>query len=74
MFAKHSCGRQFFNKNAKAEWVAKVIVDGLKNNTKMKLNKVVSDVRLGYDTKIPGCRAFKAIQIAIHIVERDSSK
>lgn len=65
LFAKHKCGRQFFNKSDKAEWVAKVIVGGLKNNTKVKLSEVV---------EIPGCRAFKARQIARHIVEGDSSK
>ncbi|XP_058724923.1 uncharacterized protein LOC131596316 [Vicia villosa] len=74
LFHKHKCGRHFFNKSAKAEWVAKVIVDGLKNNTKMKLNEVVADVRLKYATEIPGCRAFKARQLARRIVEGDSSK
>ncbi|CAK8569784.1 unnamed protein product [Lathyrus sativus] len=43
-FAKHKCGRKFFNKSAKAAWVAKVIVDGVKNNSKMKLSEVVADV------------------------------
>ncbi|XP_058781151.1 uncharacterized protein LOC131655272 [Vicia villosa] len=74
LFAKHKCGRKFFNKSAKAEWVAKVIVDGLKNNTKMKLNEVVADIRQRYSTEIPGCRAFRARQIARQIVEGDSSK
>ncbi|KAI5418497.1 hypothetical protein KIW84_042934 [Lathyrus oleraceus] len=53
LFAKHKRGRQFFNKSANAEWVAKVIVGGLKNNTKMKLSEVVADVRLGYAIEIP---------------------
>lgn len=44
LFDKHKCGIKLFNKSAKAEWVANVIVDGLKNNTKMKLNEVVADV------------------------------
>ncbi|XP_058762568.1 uncharacterized protein LOC131635949 [Vicia villosa] len=74
LYSKHKCGRQFFNRCAKADWVAKVIVDGLKNNTKMKLNDVEADVRLRYATEIPGCRAFKARQIARQIVEGDSSK
>ncbi|XP_058746137.1 uncharacterized protein LOC131619011 [Vicia villosa] len=74
LFDKHKCGRQFFNKSAKAEWVAKVIVDGLKNISKMKLNEVVADIRSRYSTEIPGCRAFKARQIARQIVEGDSSK
>ncbi|XP_058752080.1 uncharacterized protein LOC131625205 [Vicia villosa] len=74
LYSKHKCGRQFFNRCAKADWVAKVIVDGLKNNTKMKLNDVVADVRLRYATEIPGCRAFKARQIARQIVEGDSSQ
>ncbi|XP_058784016.1 uncharacterized protein LOC131658774 [Vicia villosa] len=74
LYSKHKCGRQFFNKNAKAEWVAKVIVDGLKNTKNMNLNDVVIDVRLRYATEIPGYRAFKARQIARQIVEGDSSK
>ncbi|CAK8530878.1 unnamed protein product [Lathyrus sativus] len=37
LFAKHKYGRQFFNKSDKAEWVAKVIVDGLKNNSRIRL-------------------------------------
>ncbi|XP_058734254.1 uncharacterized protein LOC131605982 [Vicia villosa] len=74
LYSKHKRGRQFFNKSAKADWVVKVIVDGLKNNTKMKLNDVVADVMLRYATEIPGYRAFKARQIARQIVEGDSSK
>ncbi|CAK8563696.1 unnamed protein product [Lathyrus sativus] len=60
LFSKHKCGRQFFNKNAKTEWVDKVIIDGLKNNSRMRLSEVVADVRQRYATKIPGYRAFKA--------------
>ncbi|XP_058776094.1 uncharacterized protein LOC131650398 [Vicia villosa] len=74
LFAKHKCGRQFFNKSAKAEWVAKVIVDRMKNCSKMKLNDVIEYVRVRYATEIPGCRAFKARQIAKRVVEGDSSK
>lgn len=74
LFAKHKYGSQFFNKSAKAEWLAKVIIDGLKNNTKMKLSEVVAHVRLGNAIEIPGCRAFKVRQISRHIVEGDSSK
>src|SRR4051812_21041675 len=36
LYQKHKCERKFFNKSAKDEWVAKVIVDGLKNNTSKK--------------------------------------
>ncbi|CAI8591386.1 unnamed protein product [Vicia faba] len=43
---KHKYGRKFFNKNANANWVSRVIVDKLKNNSGMKLNEVVADVRL----------------------------
>ncbi|XP_058742407.1 uncharacterized protein LOC131614886 [Vicia villosa] len=39
----------------------------------MKLNEVVADIRSRYSPKIPGCRAFKARQIARQIVEGDSS-
>lgn len=74
MFHKHKCGRQFFNKSVKVEWVAKVIIDGLKNNTKMKLNEVVTNVRLMYATGIPRCRAFKARQVARQVVKGDSNK
>ncbi|KAI5446061.1 hypothetical protein KIW84_014053 [Lathyrus oleraceus] len=74
LFHKDKCGRWFFNKSAKAKWVTKVIVNGLKNNTKMKLNEVVTNVRLRYVTKVPYCRAFKARKLAREIVEEDSSK
>ncbi|XP_058784220.1 uncharacterized protein LOC131658989 [Vicia villosa] len=74
LYAKHKCGRKFFNKSAKTEWVAKFIVDGMKNNTKMKLNEVVADVRLRYATEIPEYSAFRARQIARQIVEGDPSK
>lgn len=40
----------------------------------MKLNDLVVDVRLGYETKIHGCKAFKVRQLFRQIVERDSSK
>ncbi|XP_058726822.1 uncharacterized protein LOC131598214 [Vicia villosa] len=74
LFDKHKCGRQFFNKSAKAEWVAKVIVDKMKNCSKMKLNEVIEYVRVRFATEIPGCRAFKARQIAKRVVEGDSTK
>ncbi|CAK8575801.1 unnamed protein product [Lathyrus sativus] len=74
LFAKHKCGRHFFNKSAKVEWVPKVIVDGLKNNSRMRLSEVVADVKQRYTTKISGCRAFKARHIARHVVEGDYSK
>ncbi|XP_058739575.1 uncharacterized protein LOC131611665 [Vicia villosa] len=74
LYAKHKCGRKFFNKNANADWVSRVIVDKLKNNSGMKLNEVVADVRLRYSTEITGCRAFKARQLARKVVEGDSAK
>ncbi|CAI8610067.1 unnamed protein product [Vicia faba] len=43
------------------------------NNNKMKLNEVVSDVRLRFATKITCCKAFKARKISIQIVEGDSN-
>ncbi|KAI5430024.1 hypothetical protein KIW84_034559 [Lathyrus oleraceus] len=61
-------------KSAKAKWVAKVTVNGLKNNTKIKLNEVVVDMRLRYTTEIAGCRAFKERQLARQIVEGHSRK
>ncbi|KAI5384574.1 hypothetical protein KIW84_071541 [Lathyrus oleraceus] len=74
LFHKHKCGRRFFNKSVKVEWVAKVIIDGSKNNTKMKLNEVVAYVRLRCATEIPYCIAFKARQLARQVVERDYNK
>ncbi|XP_058756260.1 uncharacterized protein LOC131629496 [Vicia villosa] len=74
LFPKHKCGRQFFNKNAKAEWVAKVIVDRLRHNSKMRLTEVVADVRTRFSTEITGSRAFKARQLARQVVEGDASK
>ncbi|CAL5202057.1 unnamed protein product [Lathyrus oleraceus] len=74
LFTKHKCGRQFLNKSAKAEWVSKVIINGFKNNIKMKLNNVVAYVRLRYATAIPCYGAFTARHISRHIIEGDSSK
>ncbi|XP_058744588.1 uncharacterized protein LOC131617289 [Vicia villosa] len=74
LIQKHKCGRKFFNKNANADWVSRIIVDKLKNNSGMKLNEIVSDVRLRFATEITGCRAFKARQIARRVVEGDSAK
>lgn len=51
-----------------------MIVDKLKNNSGMKLNEVAVDVRLRFATEITGCKAFKARQLAIKVVEGDSSK
>ena len=42
---------------------AKVIVEGLNNNIKVKLNEVEADVRLRYTTEITGCKVSKASQI-----------
>lgn len=74
LFHKHKCRKQFFIKNAKVILVAKVIVDKLKNNIKMKLNEMVSYVRLVFVTEITGCKDFKARKLARQIVEGDSSK
>lgn len=63
-------GRQIFNKNVKVEWVAKMIVDKLRNNSKMRLNKVVAYLRMGFSTEITRRRAFKARQV----VEKDARK
>lgn len=72
LFEKHKCGRQFFNKNVKIDWVAKMIVDKLKNNNKMKLNEVViCKVKV---VDITGCRTFKSRKPVRKIVERGSSK
>lgn len=60
LFHKHKCGRQFFNKSVNADWVAKMIVDKLKNNNKKKLNEVVSDVKFRFSIEITGCRDLKS--------------
>ncbi|CAI8616634.1 unnamed protein product [Vicia faba] len=73
-FQKHKCGRKFFNKNANADWVSRVIIVKLKNNSTMKLNELVADVRLRFATEITRCRTFKARQLARKIVEGDSTK
>ncbi|KAI5396455.1 hypothetical protein KIW84_062608 [Lathyrus oleraceus] len=73
-FSKNDAIRKFFNKSAKAEWIDKMTVDNLKNNNKMKLNELVSNVRLRFATEITGCRAFKARWIARQIIEGGSSK
>ncbi|CAI8594319.1 unnamed protein product [Vicia faba] len=56
------------------DWVVKVILDRLNNNNKMKLNDVITDVRIRYAVEIPDCGAFKASQLTRKIVEGDSSK
>lgn len=48
-------------KNIKAFAVAKLIVDKLKSNSKMKLIEVVYDINVRCVTEIPGCRAFEEI-------------
>lgn len=73
MYQKHKCGRQFLNKSGKANWVAKVIVDRLKNNNKMKLNDLIAYVRMRYTTEIPCYKAFKGRHLSKQIVEGDSS-
>lgn len=44
----------FIQKKAKVDWVAKMIVDKLKNNSKMRLNEVIADVRLIFTIEITG--------------------
>lgn len=61
--------KKFFNKSSKADWVTKVIFDGMKNNKSMKLNDVVANVRLRYAIQIPGCRDFKTRQFARQVVD-----
>ncbi|KAI5398433.1 hypothetical protein KIW84_063994 [Lathyrus oleraceus] len=65
---KHKYGRKFFNKNVNVDWVARVVVDMLKNNSTMKLNEVEADVRPRFATEITGCMAFKARQLARKVV------
>lgn len=68
LFQKHKYGRKFFNKNVNVDWVARVVVDMLKNNSTMKLNEVEADVRPRFATEITGCMAFKARQLARKVV------
>ncbi|KAJ1415507.1 hypothetical protein SESBI_17934 [Sesbania bispinosa] len=74
LVGRHTCGRVFGNNNAKAGWVAKVIVNKMRSNNKVTLKEVVDDIRTTYSTRITISRAFKARQIAKTIVEGDSSK
>lgn len=74
LFRRHKYGRQFFNKSVEADSVVKVIIDGMKNNNKMKLDDIIGNVMLSYVTEIFGCRDFKASRLARQIVEGDSSK
>lgn len=71
---KHTCGRVFDNKNAKSEWVAKVIFDRMKCSKGMQINDVVTEVRTKYSTGITFSTAFKARQIARKLVDGDSVK
>ncbi|KAI5429474.1 hypothetical protein KIW84_034169 [Lathyrus oleraceus] len=69
-FAKNDSNRcKFFNKNAYADLVAKMIIDKLKNNTKMKLHEVVADVRLRFVTEIIGYKAFKDTKLARKVIK-----
>ncbi|KAI5396006.1 hypothetical protein KIW84_062270 [Lathyrus oleraceus] len=52
----------------------RVIVEKLKNNSGMKLNEVVADLRLRFAIEIIESRAFKARQLARKVVEGDSAK
>lgn len=56
LFPKHKCRKVFLNKNFKALWVVKLMVDKFKNNIKMKLSEIVSDVRIKYAIEILGCK------------------
>lgn len=51
-----------------------MIVYGFKNTSKMKLNNVLQNVRLRYETEILGCRAFKVRRLDRQVIEGDSSK
>jgi len=61
---KHTCGRVFDNKNAKSDWVAKVIFERMKSSNGLQINDVVTEVRTKYSTGITFSTAFKARQIA----------
>ncbi|KEH16457.1 hypothetical protein MTR_0177s0050 [Medicago truncatula] len=71
---KHTCGRVFYNKNAKSDWLAKVIFEGMKSSKRLQINDVVTEVRTKYSTGITFSTAFKARQIARKLVEGDSVK
>lgn len=73
LFPKHKCGCAFWNKNSKADLVAKKVFDIMKNN-KMQINDVVDDIKQRFSVEIPGTRAFKARKLARQLIEGDSSK
>ena len=41
---QHTCGRVFKNKNANFKWVTKVMVDKLRNNNKVTINDIISEI------------------------------
>ena len=71
---QHTCGRVFDNKNANSKWVAKVMVDKLRNNSKVTIRDIIGEIRGSYSTRITKWRALRAKQIASGIVEGEATK
>jgi hypothetical protein len=71
---KHTCGRVYRNKSAKSTWVAKMIVDKLRVNNKMKLTEIMEDMRLNCATGITKSTTLKAREIALEVVDGDVAK
>lgn len=66
---KHECGRVFDNSNAKARWVAKVIVDKLKSNSKISVDEIIVVMKNTYDIGIKTCTTIKARFLARKVVD-----
>jgi len=74
LFDTHNCGKVFVNKNANKEWVSKIVVDKFRNVRRMTSNEIIDDVRRSYNIGITPCRACRAKEIAMDILEGDGQK
>jgi len=68
---KHTCGRVFNNKSAKSIWIAKVLIKKMKVTYADMSMKDIIDIRANYSTGIPCSRAWRAKQLAKHVVDGD---
>lgn len=71
---KHTCGRVFANKNAKAKWVAEHVMEKLRGTSDVSLAKIITDVRRTYAAGITVWGAWKAKKIAKEAVEGDAAR
>lgn len=67
---KHTYGRVFGNKNiAKSKSIGKDVPNKLMSTDKVKLFKIITDVRMNYSTRISLSQVWKAKKIAKEMVE-----